>query len=436
MLSTDFDAIVIGAGFAGATAARDLAQGGYSVLLLEARDRLGGRVYYGTFAETGLPVDFGGTWVSSTLNHFVGREIERYGVGYDESPPIQTYGSLFGGHRFESSVPIHPEELQSFERTALHVLTAASRFDPTLPIETQNYRDLDIPWSEFLAQADPEPATRDLFDSWVLLEGGCPTSEISALAGIWTIVQHGNSLINFVLAADKKIGGGPLALLDPMVGHPGIDVRLETPVVRVHQEADAVTVATAENQLITARGVVVAVPVNCWDDIEFAPALNEDKRRGCALRPGTTGVKAFALVENAPPYFAGMSAGPIHRVSTEAEYEGASLVAFFTRTDLLDVNDRDAVQRALEVMMPGCTVIKCEGHDWTTDPYSDGSYATIPVGIVQHLAGMRAPEQRLAFATADIARGKTFWIDGAIESGSAAAAILQRVLERSALISQ
>ncbi|WP_433207336.1 flavin monoamine oxidase family protein [Nocardia sp. CA-107356] len=433
-MNTDFDAIVIGAGFAGATAARDLAQDGYHVLVLEARDRLGGRVFHGTFADTGLAVDFGGTWVSPTLNHFVNREIERYGVGYDQSPPTQTYGSLFGGHRFETPVPIHPEELQSFERTALHVLTAGSRFDPTLPIETQAYRDLDIPWSDFLAQADPQPATRDLFDAWVLIEGGFPTSEISALAGIWSIVQYGNSLVNSALAAEKKIGGGPLALLEPMVGHTGIEVRLATPVVRVKQEAAVVTVTTADNQSITARGVVVAVPVNCWDDIEFAPALNEDKRRGCALRPGSTGVKAFALVENAPPNFSGMSAGPIYRVSTEAEYEGASLVAFFSRSDLLDVNDRNAVQRALEVMMPGCKVIKCEGHDWTTDPYSDGSYATLPVGIVQHLAGMRAPERRLAFATADIARGKTFWIDGAIESGSAAAATLQRVLERSALI--
>ena len=55
----DADVIVIGAGLAGLTAARDLADGGRRVIVLEARDRLGGRTWTGTMPGTDEPVESG-----------------------------------------------------------------------------------------------------------------------------------------------------------------------------------------------------------------------------------------------------------------------------------------------------------------------------------------------------------------------------------------
>ena len=75
--------IVVGGGFCGVTAARELRECGVRVTLLEARNRLGGRTFTSDFA--GHQVDFGGTWVHWLQPH-VWAEISRYGVALDETP--------------------------------------------------------------------------------------------------------------------------------------------------------------------------------------------------------------------------------------------------------------------------------------------------------------------------------------------------------------
>ena len=78
-----YDVVVIGGGFAGVTAARELRWRGYRVLILEGRDRLGGRTWTSEFA--GQPVEMGGTWVHWFQPH-VWAEITRYGLQITESP--------------------------------------------------------------------------------------------------------------------------------------------------------------------------------------------------------------------------------------------------------------------------------------------------------------------------------------------------------------
>lgn len=72
-----FDIIITGGGFAGITAARELTHLGYNVLVLEARDRLGGRTHTTKFDK--YQVELGGTYVHST-QPFVWSEIQHYGL--------------------------------------------------------------------------------------------------------------------------------------------------------------------------------------------------------------------------------------------------------------------------------------------------------------------------------------------------------------------
>ena len=82
-MSRSVGVVVIGGGFAGITAARDLKHRGFNVLLLEARDRLGGRTW---FKEVnGFHVELGGTWIHWT-QPFVWAEKERYGLEVQETP--------------------------------------------------------------------------------------------------------------------------------------------------------------------------------------------------------------------------------------------------------------------------------------------------------------------------------------------------------------
>jgi phytoene dehydrogenase-like protein len=79
----DYDVVVIGGGFAGVTTARDCQKNGYRTLVLEARDRLGGRTFTTEFE--GSRIELGGTWIHNT-QPFAWTEAERYGLEIKETP--------------------------------------------------------------------------------------------------------------------------------------------------------------------------------------------------------------------------------------------------------------------------------------------------------------------------------------------------------------
>jgi monoamine oxidase len=76
----DADVVVIGAGFAGVAAARDLREAGHHVIVLEARDRIGGRTWYREIPGTGVWAEYGGMFFSRATQPALAREIERYGT--------------------------------------------------------------------------------------------------------------------------------------------------------------------------------------------------------------------------------------------------------------------------------------------------------------------------------------------------------------------
>jgi len=90
----DVDVIVVGAGFAGVTAARELRRQGHRVLVLEARDRIGGRTW--TDTRLGRDLEMGGTWVHWIQPH-TWAELTRYGIGVTPSPvPVKGYWTSGG----------------------------------------------------------------------------------------------------------------------------------------------------------------------------------------------------------------------------------------------------------------------------------------------------------------------------------------------------
>ncbi|HEX2246938.1 MAG TPA: FAD-dependent oxidoreductase, partial [Arthrobacter sp.] len=82
-MSTTTDVIIIGAGFAGLTAARELTQQGHTVRILEARDRIAGRTWVEN--RMGRNLELGGTWVHWVQPH-TWAELTRYGIGVTPSP--------------------------------------------------------------------------------------------------------------------------------------------------------------------------------------------------------------------------------------------------------------------------------------------------------------------------------------------------------------
>jgi monoamine oxidase len=96
----------------------------------------------------------------------------------------------------------------------------------------------------------------------------------------------------------------------------------------------------------------------------------------------------------------------------------------------LDAKSVPEVQDAFAAYVPGAKVLKVDAHYWNSDPHSLGTWMAFRPGQISRFgAGLRRPEGRLAFATADMAIGWTGYIDGAIESGSRAAARTRELLD-------
>jgi monoamine oxidase len=432
--------IVIGGGFAGVTAARDLNQLGYRVTILEARDRIGGRTHRRKFAGTDVEIETGGAWFAGPKQRYAHREIVRHGLRYKPDPAVTTFGHLVGGKRIESPLPIEPEDYLAFERASFHALNAAQHLDTDVPIDLQPMKSFDMTWTEFISQVELTPNIRDLFDAQGLDACGPADDNGSALTFLWNTALYDNSIVNWGTLIDQQLEGGTKALIDAIIGDaPEVEVRLGTPVASVEQKGTKAKVTTVEGATFEADGVVVAVPVNVWENIQFDPPLSSDKINGAAMRPGTRGAKAWALVKDAPSGFMGygnVDAGRgVTMINGQGEIDGHQLIFALSPVGFsegspegFDPLDKMQVQRAIEAYMPGAEVLEVDGENWNVSPYSNGSWSAYRVGQMEYLGGMRKPEGRMTFAGSDICRGWVSWIDGAIESGTYAAAQLDRLI--------
>lgn len=89
-----YDVLVVGAGFGGFVAARDLTDRGYSVVVLEGGTRIGGRTYARPFKEQEPPtVELGGSWINRALQPNIRREVARYGVRVKPDVPTENVAS-------------------------------------------------------------------------------------------------------------------------------------------------------------------------------------------------------------------------------------------------------------------------------------------------------------------------------------------------------
>jgi monoamine oxidase len=101
------DVVVVGAGFAGVTAARELATGGWSVLLVEARDRIGGRTWCKRSALGSRDLEMGGNFIDPS-QQLVSREVSRYGIEVAKPEPLSLPAAwLVGGRLVEDGPRSH-----------------------------------------------------------------------------------------------------------------------------------------------------------------------------------------------------------------------------------------------------------------------------------------------------------------------------------------
>lgn len=428
-MTEHFDAIVIGGGLAGVTAARELGSRGRRTVLLEARSRLGGRAY--TRRLGGADIEMGGQNVYWT-EPFIWSEITRYGLPISEVVPFDTYAvagsnglqrypsreaavqlgagfdAFFGGHADVLPRPLDP----TFRAAALAAVDGWSMQDR-------------------LDQLDLPPDVLRWLMPWLGMRtgGSVSTGAYAWLLHIWALADWRWPKI-LEMSSRYRVTGGMSRLVDAIFADSGAQLRLDSPVARVEDDGRDVVVTTSSGEVYAAAAAVVATSANLWSHIDFATGLSPAKLESSAtgMQTPTSFTKLWALVrgpvENVYVQRPGFDEHPIIHLRKDFERpDGLTQVIAFSVDPTLDTNDttRLAELFAETLPLPGAEVVEVTALDWVAEPFTLGGTSLLRPGQLSQIEQIRAPEGRLAFATADIATASPGF-DGAIQTGIRAAA--------------
>ena len=421
-----FDVVVIGAGFAGVTAARELSHRGHSVLVLEARDRIGGRTWLDQ--RLGHELEIGGTWVHWIQPH-VWAEMARYGIGVVSGPALTRAHWVADGQRNSGTA----EQLTALIDKGMTLSTAAALEYFPLPYEPLAGPDLQsvdaLSMREHIDGLGLTSAETELVDGMWATNFNGPTKDGAYTQGLrWCALAAGSWPLMFEACATFKLAGGTTRLLEAMLGDASVEVRLETLVSQVQQDDTGAVVTTSTGEEVAAAAVVVTVPLNVLSSVEFDPPLSDTKRSAASQGQASSGVKAWARLRGEHEPFVALAPGtaPITLAQVDSVGAGETVVVLFgPDAAVLDGNDTSAVQAALRQWLPEVEVIEAASHDWVTDALAGETWPMLRPGqLTGALAELQRPEGRVVLAGSDYASGWMGFIDGAIESGLRAARLV------------
>jgi len=426
------DAIVIGAGWAGIAAARDLNDRGHRVLILEASDHLGGR----TVGEAipgleSLHADLGGAWINRGMQPLMRGEVARYGIAIKEDKPTENAVFRTGG--VTRSLPVPVAQLADLDRAMSHLEPASRRVIPSRPLTAQALGDLDITADEFFAPLNLPLETQEFVYSMLSVYTGAHLSKCSMLQLIAQTAAYGHSALGFYTCLTERFVRGPESLLQEMVDRGRLDLRLSHNVVSVQQSADSVTVRTEGGGRFDARTCVVAIPSNVMKNIEYGPQLSREKAAVLAEDHLGRCYKSIILVSNLPahPFAVGSSALQALVGATQINADTYLLTGFGAEGIMhLDPADRDQVQKAVRTYFPGAEVVAVQSKSWNDDPLFNGTWRWDRGGeALPFLSAMSTPEGRVVFAGTDLDDSVwRTWMEGALNDAKRAVDLVSNQL--------
>ena len=420
-----FDAIIVGGGVAGMTAARELAAKDRKVLLLEARDRLGGRLHSKPFCGRGPVVEIGGAYFKPVPGSYVSNEVERYGLVL--APPIKSTDVkwLLVGTMYSSSEFIE-EHGAEIEAAAFQIISDAKRFVPGVPTAEQPVPDLDIAASDYLDSLNLSKPVKDFFEAWATQYSGTTLDEISAVSAIGLVFSRGNSIINLVSTNAYVFEQGTSQLINAIAAGLGdVDIRFRSVVSSISQKDDGVTIELSTGQTFRGRSAICAVPVNTLSAIQFEPPLRPEQAEYVSKGQPCRGVKLCVSITGIeePILRAGMG-GPLQLLQTvHKDKDHHLVVGFGIEKGGPDLSSPESITAAVKHLAPEAQILQIEAHDWNQDPYASGAWATFRPGEMKDALVMRAPHRRVHFIGADLS--DTRGVEGALKMAFDVAELLE-----------
>lgn len=414
------DVAIIGGGFAGVTAARELSMRGRRSVLLEARDRLGGRTH--TVDHEGHAFELGGTWVHP-MQPNVWAEITRYGLALEDLPvPGGTQAVVSQGKVVQLDEAALIEAFEALGRfcapgAALFPAPYSGSWGP----DPKRYADRSV--REYLGSLKLTPQLHDTLDAMCSTIASAPLDQAAAseIMRVYALSDC-NPVAMFAVLSSIKLATGTRSLIDAIASQATLaDIRLRSHVQRVAQTNDGVRVEMADGNVVVARTALITLPMNVLGSVRFEPTLSEIKRAATTQRQAGSGVKCYVRVKGDVgnvSVFAPESEAVNWAATYQHSAEGSWLIVFGDEPKRLPLNDVAGMQAALRRLLPGVEVERIFGWDWSVDPFALGTWCVFRPGQPGRLLPeLRSAEGRCFFASGDSAVAWRGFIDGAIESG-------------------
>jgi monoamine oxidase len=404
-----YDAIVIGAGYAGLAAARQLHDAGKRVLVCEARNRIGGRVW--STPVDGYPLELGAEWIHGDAVS-TWQWVHRLGLA-------TTTAHLWQGRRIWHAGALHtPSDV------AAHAPMVAQLVH--IEDEIAAYAGPDISFAEWLDDHGYAGIARHLADIR-LAHSAATTPERASLHAI-----------RDEIVSTRDIGGDDHHLVAgyaPITADlaTALDIRMQCAVVAVDDVGTHCVVTTAHGEVLSAAHVIVTVPLALLKTgvIAFTPPLPAAKTAAIAALDMHDGAKVvmrfthqfwdahasfISLYDPAPVWWT---------MSAEAPF----LLGFFTGPRAEYLRDHpDPQEMCLEVLcgvfgeVARTALVSCQVMIWSQEVWSGGAYSSTPVGAFGLREALAAPHGRIHFAgEATALHGQAASVHGAIVSGQRAA---------------
>ncbi|MDK9302781.1 flavin monoamine oxidase family protein [Propionibacterium freudenreichii] len=440
------DCLIVGAGFGGLTVATQLVRRGHDVMVLEARDRIGGRVDNARFSSGEL-VEQGGQWVFPNHDRMLELIDEAAAATMPANPGKLLVVQQGDVRAVEQSPDEHshrtPFAAADLGQGVLRLRRLAERTVSDPAWAGANTAWLDQPMERWLtANLRTPSAQRDLRGALRAVVHG-PLSD-TTLGDVLTHVRAGVDMENLI-ATNGDIGqvrlvDGVLQLAERMAAQLEGRVRLSTPVVTIDQEDDAVVVVTSEGEQIRARTAVLSVPPWLAKDLVWAPQLDPWRYETVQKTPAGAIIKCHMLFE--PPWWrdAGLSGqmaaddGPVRVTfdTSDPASERGILMGFFEGAEAATLTKfsasmRERVFRDALVTVFGeqaATPLEYLDHDWGADPFTKGSHGAHFAPGLWSVTGQQLGARfgRVHFAGAEYASKFNGYMEGAVRSGTDTAA--------------
>jgi monoamine oxidase len=443
------DVVVLGGGLSGLTAARRIAERGHSVAVLEARDRVGGRNFYGPVGRHNF--DLGGQFIGPTQDR-VRALISELGL---QLKPVFVHAKKIWELRddrleFSGATPPLPwGTLIDLPHLMARVDALANDVGAITPWDSPNAAALDaITFAQWAASHSYTQNTRDLVALSTRAIFGADPEELSLLFMAFYTAQ-GDSMEMLTNtdggAQDSFIVGGAQQMSQRLAAKLGPAVRLSQPVRRVHQDDQSVSVETETGLQIRARYAVMAMPPAAAARLDFDPPLPPLRRELHQRAPMGRYFKVLVTYEKPFWRAAGFSGevasvrGPITATYDDDPGDGTGALLNFIGGDnalhwaaLPPDQQKQAVLGCLARWFGDAAFHPTAYgfNDWTAQRFTGGApVACLAPGVLSRLGpALRAPCGRIHWAGTEAALKWTGYMDGAIRAGEAASvAVAERL---------